>query len=649
MPALRSSLFSRLVRRHTAWLFPLCGLLSLIWFLFRVIPKPSRATYPCQRAAFPLASGFVLWVVGLGASLFCWRRAGQYLRSARYLAAGAGFALALLLGGYSLLGSPSVPAQAAVDPFVPGEGANHPMGQPRGIHPGRVVWVHDPQATAWEGTGYWWEEGNTDQAVVSRMVSQGLRALTGAADDGAAWKALFVHFNAQHGKGQVGYQAGERLAIKVNLNQVSSGQRAGNSSFNTPQVVLAMVRQLVEEAGISDSLITFYDATRSFPDALVDPVHAAYPGVRFVGWEGGKAGRAKYTRDTATQIHWSQPLTLEKGGGNPTYLPTCVTEADYLINMACMRGHGLAGVTMCAKNHFGSLSADRDGQPYQWAPKAAGVHPYAAVHDHSLGDPEWGFHQRDMGTYNALVDLMGHRELGEKTVLFMMDNLYASADQNSALKLGDRWQSAPFDNDWPSNLFFSQDGIAIESVGLDFLRSEPSVKTVYGNVDNYLHEAARADAPPSGVVYDPEGDGIALSSLGVHEHWDNAADKRYSGNLGLAGGIELVTPQILTAVEEEYGQGTLPLQLELASYPNPFNASTHFSFVLPGEGPTELRICDALGRQVVLLSRGRLAAGRHAVVWEGLDSRGQPVGSGVYFARLSAGNRAITHKVLLVR
>ena len=41
------------------------GLVSLIWFLVRVIPKPSRASYPCQRAAAPLASGFVIWLVGL--------------------------------------------------------------------------------------------------------------------------------------------------------------------------------------------------------------------------------------------------------------------------------------------------------------------------------------------------------------------------------------------------------------------------------------------------------------------------------------------------------------------------------------------------------------------------------------------------------
>ena len=48
------------------------GLAALVWFLVRVVPKPSRAAYPCQRAAFPLASAFVLWLAGVvaGGALF---------------------------------------------------------------------------------------------------------------------------------------------------------------------------------------------------------------------------------------------------------------------------------------------------------------------------------------------------------------------------------------------------------------------------------------------------------------------------------------------------------------------------------------------------------------------------------------------------
>ncbi len=42
----------------------LIGAAALIWFFIRVIPKPQRAFYPCQRAAFPLASAFIIWIVG---------------------------------------------------------------------------------------------------------------------------------------------------------------------------------------------------------------------------------------------------------------------------------------------------------------------------------------------------------------------------------------------------------------------------------------------------------------------------------------------------------------------------------------------------------------------------------------------------------
>lgn len=44
------------------------GIVALVWFLIRVIPKPQRANYPCQRAAFPIASAFVIWIIGVFSS-----------------------------------------------------------------------------------------------------------------------------------------------------------------------------------------------------------------------------------------------------------------------------------------------------------------------------------------------------------------------------------------------------------------------------------------------------------------------------------------------------------------------------------------------------------------------------------------------------
>jgi len=500
-----------------------------------VIPKPSRAIYPCQRVAFSLASGFMGYLASLFVSVLAFRKAAKYIRDYKYVIA----FLFMCFGFIAIVWHLNLSSGKGYA-WTPADLPNHPMGIARGIFPGRVVWMYDPDATSWDqSTGYWWEDNHIDQSVVSKMLSASIKRLTEKSTDSAAWEALFKYFNRNHGKGDIGYQPDEKIAIKLNLVNCDSHGTCDNASYTSPQIVLALLRQLVQNSGVPDSLITCYDVIRLVPSTIFERCHTEFPGVCFVDWEG-EDGREKYNRETTCSIHWSEELNSEIGGGNATYLPTCVLEADYIINLANLKGHQLTGVTLCAKNHFGSIDADRDGTPYQYAPKAAGVHPYVAVHDFNFG-PEWTFAQRDMETYNPLVDLMGHEHLGEKTLLFMIDGLYGAAHQGVKQREEYcKWLSSPFNNDWPSSLFVSQDGVAIESVGLDFLRSEPNMTEVYGNVDNYLHEAAQADNPPSGTFYDPEDDGTPLSSLGVHEHWNNAVDKKYSRNLGDGEGIELL-------------------------------------------------------------------------------------------------------------
>ena len=140
-----------------------------------------------------------------------------------------------------------------------------------------------------------------------------------------------------------------------------------------------------------------------------------------------------------------------------------------------------------------------------------------------------------MGSYNCLVDLMGHRHLGGKTMLYILDGLY-TAEHNE----GNVYRFASLGDQWASSILMSQDPVAIDSVGLDILANEPRATAVRGNADNYLHEAAQAGRPPSEIAYRPNGDGASLASLGVHEHWNNATDKRYSRNRGGKTGIELI-------------------------------------------------------------------------------------------------------------
>src|ERR1043166_3806451 len=46
---------------------------------------------------------------------------------------------------------PGAPGRGPAEPWLPSEGPNNPMGEGKGIHPGRVVWVHNPEVAKWDG------------------------------------------------------------------------------------------------------------------------------------------------------------------------------------------------------------------------------------------------------------------------------------------------------------------------------------------------------------------------------------------------------------------------------------------------------------------------------------------------------------------
>jgi uncharacterized protein (DUF362 family) len=487
---------SRLVR----WLWPVTGLAALVWFGVRVVPKPGRASYPCQRLAAPIAFSFLTWFVSLFASWAIFRRAKAAWRNARYPLA----ALSVIAGLFALtigsLGQPTLPARAAVHSDPP----NTPMGVARGVFPGRVAWVYDPAAATWNGaTGNWWDDSNTSQAAVDSMLSRSLQTLTGATTDSAAWDALFRNFNQQHGKGNVGYVSGEKIAIKLNMNDARNSHASNNNINASPQLALALARQLINQAGVSQANITFYDASRFVIDSVYNKLHAEFPSIIIVDSTGG-SGRTKAVWVSGA-IHYS--VSNNNGSG----LPTCVVNANYLINMAIMKLHSTAGMTLLGKNHYGSINTRNNHAVLQ--PKATPA-------------------------YNIQTDFMAHKDLGEKTLLSMIDSLYGHNSPDGVPYV--RWTIPPFYNRWPSSLFISQDQVALDSVGYDFLSAQYPTYGLLSYADNYLHEAALANDPPSGVFYAPNGDGIRAQSLGVHEHWNNNLDRQYTRNLANGNGIELI-------------------------------------------------------------------------------------------------------------
>jgi hypothetical protein len=83
--------------------------------------------------------------------------------------------------------------------------------------------------------------------------------------------------------------------------------------------------------------------------------------------------------------------------------------------------------------------------------------------------------------------------------------------------------------------------------------------------------------------------------------------------------------------------------------PNPFNPLTivHYSVAQPG--PVRVEIYDARGARVSTLVNREHHAGSFTATWRGVDDAGQPVSSGVYFARLISGGTARVAKLTLVK
>jgi flagellar hook assembly protein FlgD len=91
-------------------------------------------------------------------------------------------------------------------------------------------------------------------------------------------------------------------------------------------------------------------------------------------------------------------------------------------------------------------------------------------------------------------------------------------------------------------------------------------------------------------------------------------------------------------------------RVELAqNSPNPFNPTTTIRYTLTANEQVGLAIYAADGSLVRMLVDGVKERGAHDVTWDGRDSSGRPVGSGVYFYRLTAGKFNESRKMVLLK
>jgi hypothetical protein len=512
------------------------GIASTIWFLIRVIPKPSRANYPCMRAAAPIASSFVIYLIGITSVTMLFKKARQRIQQSRYIFAFLLVLSGLLIGAWTEMHSSR--KAIAADPQGP-QTPNEPVGNAKGIFPGRVVWEYNPDATNESCTNslndYWYQDQNTNQAVVDEMLSKSIQKLTGTLTDAVAWDSLFHFFNRNNGRGNVGYIPGEKIAIKINLNGINNSQPDKNIN-TSPQICYSILNQLVNVVGVAQTDISIGDPNCSMNNATYNKLHGTFTNVTY--WGSG-TGRTYASPSATAELHASD-------GSYDDKLPQAFLDATYLINLPVFKKHHRAGISIGCKNHFGSIGAYTGGA---W-------HLHASLPCSATSGGGGDNNNGDYGVYRCFVDIMGHKDLGGKTLLYLVDGIWGSPNWGHPPV---KWHMTPFNDDWPSSLFASLDPVALESVCFDFLYEEFDIdqsETLhpqeggeftdatgpyphFQGVDDFLHQAADPANWPAGIEYDPENDGSILGSMGTHEHWNNASDKEYTRNMGTGNGIEL--------------------------------------------------------------------------------------------------------------
>lgn len=551
-----------MIRHHIPpkLLFITMGIASTVWFLIRVIPKPTRASYPCMEVAAPFMSGFVTYLLAVAGLTAISRRMKRKVINVRF-----GAALMLLAGVVVAMAvTPSGTIQNAIQSaqvkMGPDDGPNQPIGEAKGIYPGRVVWVWNPDATNekfehndFATYDWYFSAHNNNSEVIGKMFRDGILKLTGEKNAKKAWESTFRFFNAKKHNQKRGYEAGEKVFIKINQGQsrwvlvqqdkdngfflpktLAAGQERRTSNFvpteQGPYVVLEVLRELINDAGIPQESISIGDPMCPIWGHNYEVWAKEFPNVKYLDKNTTNFGRTLVKVSEKELVFYSDKTNKDK-------LYDVIEEADYLINMTNFKSHMIAGISLTAKSHFGNIGRATAGHLH---------------YSHPTGGRGGRFANAGYGKYRVFVDLMGSKYLGQNTLIWIVDGLFGGG--SSEIKGPVKYFMSPFNNDWSNSIFMSLDPVAIESVGYDFLRNEwngqrkhdavnneSEFQANINGVDDYMHQAADSTNWPKGIKYDPDNSGKLVPTLGVHEHWNNPDDKQYSRNLKTGEGIELVS------------------------------------------------------------------------------------------------------------
>ncbi|MCF7810887.1 right-handed parallel beta-helix repeat-containing protein [bacterium] len=84
-------------------------------------------------------------------------------------------------------------------------------------------------------------------------------------------------------------------------------------------------------------------------------------------------------------------------------------------------------------------------------------------------------------------------------------------------------------------------------------------------------------------------------------------------------------------------------------YPNPFNISTNFAFSLPAPGIVDINIYNTIGRLIFSERLEDLQAGSHKYTWQGIENKGRPLPTGIYYFELTYKGAKLVRRIVLLK
>lgn len=302
------------------------GIIATVWFLIRVIPKPSRAAYPCQRAAFPVASAFVLWLLATFGSIGFFKKSRYAFINTKYLKAFTYSVLAFSLFGLTMI--------MGTQKFsVAGNFSTLELPVVKTIHEPIVDHLSEIVGIS---------KSEKDQA--SDLTYQDIEDLVREA------------VQLSGGLEQI-ISDGQTVMLKPNLVNDKDREIELNGVTTDYRVIQAVVT-LVRELNPSGKIILAEGSADKIP-TLTNMARLKYTSVtdidEFIGFEEVSGGYREYDSELIHAIDLPDSLSLYPDNLKPNntrtlYYNKAYFDADVLISIPVLKNHQNAGITGGVKN-----------------------------------------------------------------------------------------------------------------------------------------------------------------------------------------------------------------------------------------------------------------------------------------------------------